>query len=89
MKSRVTGRIAAVAGGAAILAMGVLSGCSPTTEKDAPSSTSVTPSSSAPAPTATPTEKALGPGDNSFSPSVNPVPPGAVCKQIVNGVCVR
>ena len=38
----------------------------------------------------TPTEKAVGPGANdSFSPTVNPVPPGAVCKQIVNGVCVR
>jgi hypothetical protein len=28
-------------------------------------------------------------GGNSFSPSVNPTGPGAVCKEIVNGVCVR
>jgi hypothetical protein len=35
-----------------------------------------------------PTEKAVG-GGNSFSPSVNPTGPGAVCKEIVNGVCVR
>ncbi len=76
-------------GGAALLAVGALAGCSPTTEKDAPATPTVTPSSSN-APAVTPTEKALGPGgNNSFSPSVDPIPPGAVCKSIVNGVCQR
>jgi hypothetical protein len=37
----------------------------------------------------TPTEKAVGPAGPSFSPTVNPGQPGAVCAQIVNGVCVR
>lgn len=35
-------------------------------------------------------EKAMLPGgDESFSPTINPAPPGAVCKEIVNGVCMR
>ena len=77
--------------GAALLALGALTGCTPTTEKDAPATSSkpepTTASSSAPA--VSPTEKALSPnGGNSFSPSVNPNPPGAVCKEIRNGVCI-
>ncbi len=93
MKSgRLTRRMAIVAGGTALVAMGALTGCSPSTEKDAPSSTS---STSMPAPTSsslapTPTEKALTPGgENSFSPSVDPTPPGAVCTKVENGVCIR
>jgi hypothetical protein len=88
---RLTHRIAIVAGGAALVAVGVLTGCSPTTEKEAPSSTSTpAPSASTSAPAATPTEKAIGPGgENSFSPTVDPTPPGAVCKSVVGGVCVR
>jgi hypothetical protein len=84
-------RIAIVAGGAAPVAVGVVTGCSPTTGKEAPSSTSTpAPSASTSAPAATPTEKAIGPGGaNSFSPNVNPTPPGAVCKSVVGGVCVR
>ena len=86
--ARLTARIALFAGGAAIVAMGALTSCSSGTEKETPSTT---PSSSATssAATPTPTEKALGPGDNSFTPSINPAPPGAVCKEVVNGVCVR
>jgi hypothetical protein len=32
----------------------------------------------------------VGPGgNNSFSPTVNPAPPGPVCKEIVGNDCVR
>ena len=89
---RLMGRIAIFAGGAAIVAMGALTSCSSGTEKEAPTTpstpTSSTPTSSAPAPT--PTEKAIGPDyEGSFTPSINPAPPGSVCKQIQNGVCIR
>ncbi len=89
MSTGMTRRII-LGGGAALLAVGALAGCSPTTEKDAPATSSnVTPSSSSP-PAVTPTEKAIGSGGgNSFSPSVNPTGPGSVCKSIVNGVCQR
>ena len=91
-------RTALIGTGAALAAVGALTACSPTTEKDAPATSSSTSSpaptstatSSATAPAATPTEKAISPGGgNSFSPTVNPVPPGSVCAEIVNGVCVR
>jgi hypothetical protein len=75
-----------IGAGAALVAVGAITGCSPTTEKDAPATSSTTTPSSSPA--VSPTEKAVG-GGNSFSPSVNPTGPGAVCKEIVNGVCVR
>lgn len=88
---RLTRRMAIVAGGTALVAMGTLTACTPTTEKEAPSTTTTSapaPSSSSASPS--PTEKALTPGGgNSFSPSVDPVPPGAVCSKIENGVCVR
>ena len=74
-------------GGAALVAIGALAGCSPTKEKEAPSTTSTPTSSSVAA--VTPTEKAAGGSGHSFSPSLNPVPPGAVCKSISNGVCTR
>jgi|GEM_PF-692412 hypothetical protein len=83
-----------IGAGAALVAVGAITGCSPTTEKDAPATSSTTPPSTPPssspssAPAVSPTEKAIG-GDNSFSPSINPTGPGAVCKEIVNGVCVR
>lgn len=90
---RLTGRIAIFAGGAAIVAMGTLTSCSSGTEKEAPSSTPPAPASSTPTTSAaspTPTEKRAGPDyDASFTPSINPIPPGAVCKEIHNGVCVR
>lgn len=80
--------------GAALLALGALMGCTPTTEKDAPATstpttptTQTTPTTGSTAPAVTPTEKAVG--GNSFSPSVNPTGPGAICKEVVNGVCVR
>jgi hypothetical protein len=79
-----------IGAGAALVAVGAITGCSPTTEKDAPATSSTTPPSTPPSssPAVSPTEKAIG-GDNSFSPSINPTGPGAVCKEIVNGVCVR
>jgi len=83
---------------AALMAVGAITGCSPTTEKDAPATSSTTPPSTPPSsppssspsspPAVSPTEKAVG-GENSFSPSINPTGPGAVCREIVNGVCVR
>ncbi|BBZ75874.1 hypothetical protein MANY_12110 [Mycolicibacterium anyangense] len=84
---RLTRQIALFAGGAAIIGMGALTACSPN-EKEAPA-TSTTPSSTS-APAVSPTEKAVGPGgNNSFSPTVNPAPPGPVCKEIVGNDCVR
>ncbi len=84
---RFAGRIAVVVGGTAIVAAGALSACSPSSEKDAPSTSTTPPTTSAPS--ASPTEKAIGPGGNNFfSPTINPAPPGAVCKEVVNGVCV-
>ena len=85
---RLTRQIALCAGAAAIVGMGTLSACS-TKEKESPS-TSTTPSSTSVSPSVSPTEKAVGPGGpNSFSPTVNPAPPGAVCKEIVGNNCVR
>lgn len=89
MKSgQLTRQIALLAGGAAIVGMGaVTAGCS-SNAKESPSTTT-TPTSSV-APTASPTEKAVSPGGaNSFSPTVNPAPPGVVCKQIIGNECIR
>ena len=83
-----------VGAAAALMAVGAITGCSPTTEKDAPATSVTTPPSTPPSsapsspPAVSPTEKAVG-GENSFSPSINPTGPGAVCREIVNGVCVR
>lgn len=78
-----------IGAGAALLVVGAVTGCTPTTEKDAPATSSTAPpTTGSSAPAVTPTEKAVG-GGNSFSPSVNPTGPDAVCKEIVNGVCVR
>lgn len=83
---RLTRQIALFAGGAAIVGMGALTACS-SNAKDAPSSTTTTPSSTV---VPSPTEKAVSPGGaNSFSPTVNPAPPGTVCKQIVGNECIR
>ena len=83
---RLSRRIAIAAGGTAFVVMSTLTACSPSKEKEVPATPS--PSSSTAAPS--PTEKAMLPGgDMSFTPTVNPAPPGAVCKQIVNGVCMR
>lgn len=84
---RTVRRLALVAGGTALVAMATLTAGCGTTTKETPTST---PPATTSAPAPSPTEKAVGPGDNnSFSPTVNPVPPGSVCKQIVNGVCMR
>lgn len=86
MKSgRLSRQIAVLAGGAAIVGLGALSaGCS-SNAKESPSTTT-TPTSVAPSPT----EKAIKPGGgNSFSPTANAVPPGTVCKQIINNTCIR
>ena len=86
--ARLTRQIAPCAGGVAIVGMSALTACS-ANEKEAPS-TSTTPSSTSAAPSVSPTEKAVGPGGaNSFSPTVNPAPPGPVCKQIVGNQCIR
>lgn len=98
--SSLTRRLALVAGGASLVVMGTLTaGCStstkeePTTTKPATSEPATTatattaPSASSTAPVS-PTEKTVV-GGNSFTPSINPVPPGAVCKTIVDGVCQR
>jgi hypothetical protein len=83
---RLTRQIALFAGGAAIVGMGALTACS-SSAKDSPSTTT-TPSSSSVAPS--PTEKAVAPGGpNSFSPTVNPAPPGAVCKDVNGNNCSR
>jgi len=72
MKSdRLTRRLALVAGGSAIIAMGVLTGCGGG-EKPSPSSTTTT-TTVAPSPT----EKSIDPsGGNKFTPPVtaNPAP---------------
>ncbi len=84
---RLTRQIALFAGGVAIVGMGTLTACS-SKEKEAPTTT--TPTSTSVAPSASPTEKAVSPGGaNSFSPTVNPAPPGTVCKQIVGNNCIR
>ena len=89
MKSgRLTRQIALVAGGAAIVGMGALTAGCGSNAKESPTTTTTPTSSSAPAPS--PTEKAVGPGgNNSFSPTINPAPPGAVCKEVVGNNCVR
>lgn len=85
---RLSRRIAIAAGGVALVAMSTLSACSTTKEKEAPSTTSTPSASTSPA-SPSPTEKAMIPGGPSFTPSINPMPPGAVCKQVINGVCMR
>ena len=85
---RLSRKIAIAAAGAALVVMGSLTACSPTKEREAPSTTS-TPAPSTSSASPSPTEKALTPGGNpSFSPTANAVQPGAVCAKVVNGVCV-
>ncbi|MBB3606828.1 hypothetical protein FHT40_006521 [Mycolicibacterium sp. BK556] len=82
---RLTRQIALFAGGVAIVGMGALTACS-SSAKDSPSTTTTPTTTVAPSPT----EKAVSPGGaNSFSPTVNPAPPGTVCKEIVGNNCVR
>jgi|EndMetStandDraft_8_1072994.scaffolds.fasta_scaffold201816_2 hypothetical protein len=84
---RLTRQIALFAGGAAIVGMGALTACS-SSAKDSPSTTTTTTTTSAVTPS--PTEKAVAPGGpNSFSPTVNPNPPGAVCREVVGNNCIR
>ncbi len=82
---RLTRQIALFAGGVAIVGMGALTACS-SNEKEAPSTTTTTTTTVAPSPT----EKAVSPGGpNSFTPTVNPAPPGPVCKQVIGNECIR
>lgn len=85
---RLTRQIALLAGGAAIVGMGaVTAGCS-SNAKESPSTTTTPTSTSVPAPS--PTEKKVTPGgNNSFSPTINPAPPGTVCKQVIGNECIR
>ena len=92
MSSRTARGLAFTASASSLIAMGALTaGCS-STAKDEPApapKTSATMSES-PSLSVEPTEKAVTPGGaNSFTPSVDPTGPNAVCKEIVNGVCVR
>lgn len=84
-------RLVIAAGGAALVAMSALTACSPTKEKEAPSSTTTAPSSSTASSSAapSPTEKAISPAGPSFSPTVNPAPPGAVCNKVDGTICQR
>ncbi len=90
---RVARRVALLAGGGAVVAMAMLNaGCGSSTKEEpstpAPSTTQTTTVPSSPA--VSPTEKVIRPGgDESFSPTIKPTVPGAVCKEIVGGVCVR
>ncbi len=75
---------------AAALVIANATGCSSTSTTEKTPTTATTPASATSAPAVSPTEKAVGPsGDNSFSPTINPTPPGAVCKEVVGGVCIR
>jgi len=86
---RLTRQIALIAGGAAIIGMGALTaGCGSSSEESPTTTTTPTTTSAEPAPS--PTEKAVtGGGPNSFSPTVNPAPPGPVCKEVLGNDCVR
>lgn len=103
MSSRKARGLAFTAGAASLITMGALTaGCAstakeePTTESktsatmtESTMTESMSPSPSM-EPSLEPTEKAVTPGGaNSFTPSVNPTGPNTVCKEIVNGVCVR
>jgi hypothetical protein len=78
MKSRLTRRVAAGLGVAAVISMGALTACGGG-ETGGPSSTTTTTTTTAPSTTVSPTEKGLNPtGGNSFSPGVKapPAPTG-------------
>ena len=94
MSSRTARGLALTASAASLITMGAFTAGCASTAKDEPApspKTSATRSESmSPAPSVEPTEKSVTPGGaNSFTPSVNPTGPNAVCKEIVNGVCVR
>lgn len=92
MRTRpLTRRFGLVLGGVAVVTMGTLTaGCGTSTMEEPKTTEPSTTAPSSSAPTVIPSEKAVGPGGtNSFSPSINPKPPGAVCKDVVNGVCIR
>ena len=86
-----TRRLGLLAGGAAVVAMATLSACGSDKTHESPSSPAPSQSESAtPPPSLSPTEKAAGvSGPNSFTPTINPKPPGAVCREVVGNVCIR
>jgi hypothetical protein len=80
---RLARRIAATAGGLAIISMGVLTACGQGEKAPETSTTTTTPSTTTPAPSAppvAPTEKSINPtGGNLFTPPVKaPPPPTAI-----------
>jgi len=74
-------------GGSAIVVMGALAGCSSTSTKEEPKTTSTPSSSASSAPEVSPTEKSVGGGPSSFSPTIKPPNPSLACARVVNGVC--
>ena len=80
-------RLALAGGTTALVVMGALTaGCSSSEEGPAPTTTPTSTTSA----TVSETQKALTPGgNNSFSPTIDPTPPGASCRSVVNGVCIR
>ncbi len=88
---RLTRHLALLAGGTALVGMATLSACGSDKTPQSPSSPAPSQSESVtPPPSASATEKAAGPsGPNSFTPTVNPKPPGAVCREVVGNVCIR
>ncbi|GEM_PF-2184935 len=74
-------------GGSAIVVMGALAGCSSTSTKEEPKTTSTPSSSASSAPEVSPTEKSVGGGPSSFSPTIKPPNPSLACVRVVNGVC--
>lgn len=86
-----TRRLGLLAGGAAVVAMTTLSACGSENTHESPTNPTPAQSESATPPAAlSPTEKAAGPsGPNSFTPTINPKPPGAVCREVVGNTCVR
>ena len=81
--AHLTRRIAAFAGGLAVVGMGALTACNNSAQE---SPTTTTPMSTT---TVSPTEKAVTPGGpNSFSPTVAN-PPGATCSSVVGNTCYR
>ncbi|MBJ7337314.1 hypothetical protein [Mycolicibacterium sp.] len=73
---RLTRRVAAYAGGAAIVAMvGLTAACGGSSEKAPETSTTTTTAPSSSAPSVTPTEKSINPtGGNLFTPPVKAPP---------------
>ena len=84
---QLTRQIALLAGGATIVGMGALTAGCGSNAKESPSTTTTPTSTSTAVPS--PTEKAVSGVGQLVSPTVNPAPPGAVCKRVVGNECIR